>query len=86
MDLGASNDDDGGEQHQQQQQPRALPPDLPQSLDDNRHRPAESYVPETEMYDGWQGEQLDDLTREVYPSPANARLIQESHSSSRARY
>lgn len=64
MDLGASNDGDGGEQHHQQQ-PRALPPDLPQSLDDDRHRPTESYVPETEMYDGWQGEHLEDLTREV---------------------
>ncbi len=33
--------------------PRPLPPDLPKSLDDRR-RPTE-LVPETEMYDGWQG-------------------------------
>ena len=33
--------------------PRPLPADLPKSLDDRR-RPTE-LVPETEMYDGWQG-------------------------------
>lgn len=36
---------------------RPLPADLPRSLDDRRHVPTE-LVPETEMYDGWQGEWL----------------------------
>lgn len=34
--------------------PKALPDDLPRSLDDRRRVPTE-LVPETEMYDGWQG-------------------------------
>lgn len=34
--------------------PRALPADLPKSLDDRRLVPTE-LVPETELYDGWQG-------------------------------
>ncbi|KJZ80286.1 hypothetical protein HIM_00136 [Hirsutella minnesotensis 3608] len=38
------------------QRPRLIPSDLPTSLDDRRHRPTEGFVPETEMYDGWQGE------------------------------
>lgn len=33
---------------------RTLPADLPRSLDDRRHVPVD-LVPETEMYDGWQG-------------------------------
>lgn len=33
---------------------KVLPADLPKSLDDRRHVPVE-LVPETEMYDGWQG-------------------------------
>ncbi|ROT39373.1 hypothetical protein SODALDRAFT_323766 [Sodiomyces alkalinus F11] len=49
MDLGNSNGDNG------QQKPRQLPADLPKSLDDRRSRPAD-FVPETEMYDGWQGQ------------------------------
>ncbi|KAH7320141.1 hypothetical protein B0I35DRAFT_451045 [Stachybotrys elegans] len=49
MDLGDSNNDLG------QQKPRDLPPDLPTSLDDRRNVPVD-YVPETEMYDGWQGQ------------------------------
>ena len=36
-----------------QVKPRALPPDLPKSLDDRRA--PQSYGGETEMYDGWQG-------------------------------
>ena len=32
----------------------ALPSDLPKSLDDRKAVSA-AYVPETEMYDGWQG-------------------------------
>ncbi|KAI5863382.1 hypothetical protein GGS23DRAFT_604966 [Durotheca rogersii] len=39
----------------QGQKPRPLPPDLPKSLDDRRVVSAE-LVPETEMYDGWQGQ------------------------------
>jgi len=31
-----------------------LPADLPRSLDDRRHVPTD-LVPETELYDGWQG-------------------------------
>jgi hypothetical protein len=45
----ASLDGGGGEV-----KPRALPDDLPTSLDDRRS-PA-FVVGETEMYDGWQGE------------------------------
>ncbi|KAK3372864.1 DIL domain-containing protein [Lasiosphaeria ovina] len=37
------------------QKKRPLPADLPRSLDDRRHVPTE-LVPETEMYDGWQGQ------------------------------
>lgn len=33
---------------------RELPDDLPKSLDDRR-RVRTDYVPETELYDGWQG-------------------------------
>jgi hypothetical protein len=35
-------------------QKRVLPADLPRSLDDRKHVPTH-LVPETEMYDGWQG-------------------------------
>jgi hypothetical protein len=48
MDLGDSNSADG-DKH-----PRELPSDLPTSLDDRRHV-RHDFVPETEMYDGWQG-------------------------------
>lgn len=50
MDLGDSTAGSGDDRP-----PRAIPADLPTSLDDRRHRPAEGLVPETEMYDGWQG-------------------------------
>lgn len=46
----ASSGDEAGDT----QKPRALPLDLPKSLDDRR-RPT-GFVPETELYDGWQGE------------------------------
>ena len=52
MDLGDS--DGGGFGGEQPSKPRALPADLPKSLDDRRIVSAE-LVPETEMYDGWQG-------------------------------
>ncbi|KAI0161412.1 hypothetical protein GGR57DRAFT_490118 [Xylariaceae sp. FL1272] len=48
-DGGGFGDDD------QPKKPRALPADLPKSLDDRRVVQAE-FVPETEMYDGWQGQ------------------------------
>jgi hypothetical protein len=46
---------------------RVLPPDLPTSLDDRR-RPAELLVPETELYDGWQG-QSQFLTSPILAKP-----------------
>jgi len=74
MDLGASDgggfgggggfgDDDAGIPPKK----RTLPADLPRSLDDRRHVPTE-LVPETEMYDGWQGQCLL-LPRLAIPSP-----------------
>ncbi|OAA80353.1 DIL and ankyrin domain containing protein [Akanthomyces lecanii RCEF 1005] len=36
--------------------PRPMPTNLPTSLNDRRHAPVEYIVPETEIYDGWQGE------------------------------
>ncbi|KAK3315003.1 hypothetical protein B0H66DRAFT_329952 [Apodospora peruviana] len=63
MDLGGFGSDDGGfgaadnagGPPNQQQKKKPLPADLPRSLDDRRHVPTE-LVPETEMYDGWQGQ------------------------------
>jgi len=46
------------------QKNRTLPPDLPRSLDDRRHVPTE-LVPETEMYDGWQGKSSEPLLSTV---------------------
>ncbi|CAK7209169.1 hypothetical protein SBRCBS47491_000346 [Sporothrix bragantina] len=46
----ASSGDEAGDT----KKPRALPLDLPKSLDDRR-RPTD-LVPETELYDGWQGQ------------------------------
>lgn len=69
MDLGDSNGEDinpfgggGGDE----KKPRALPDDLPKSLNDRR-RPVE-LVPETEMYDGWQG-QSQFLTTPIVAKP-----------------
>ena len=42
-----------GSDDNEDKKPRPLPTDLPKSLNDRR-RPTE-LVPETEMYDGWQG-------------------------------
>ncbi|KAH7156985.1 hypothetical protein EDB81DRAFT_840912 [Dactylonectria macrodidyma] len=64
MDLGDSIGDDG-----HQEKPRVLPPDLPKSLDDRRHVPVD-LVPETEMYDGWQG-QSQFLTTPAPAKPLN---------------
>jgi hypothetical protein len=52
--IGLDNDgDDIGQGQEQNRESRALPDDLPKSLDDRRSGPI--YVGETEMYDGWQG-------------------------------
>lgn len=60
MDIGDSNGEDinpfGGGGGDEKKKPRPLPDDLPKSLNDRR-RPVE-LVPETEMYDGWQGNAL----------------------------
>lgn len=56
MDLGDSNSGDGDGDHKPgDHKPRELPADLPKSLDDRRSRHVD-LVPETEMYDGWQGQ------------------------------
>jgi hypothetical protein len=46
--------DSGWDEPREQPKKKPLPADLPRSLDDRRHVPTE-LVPETEMYDGWQG-------------------------------
>ncbi|KAI1366070.1 hypothetical protein F5Y08DRAFT_327562 [Xylaria arbuscula] len=46
---------DGGVKRLRPKKPHTLPADLPKSLDDRRAVPTE-FVPETEMYDGWQGQ------------------------------
>jgi hypothetical protein len=48
MDIGDSAGGDG------EKKPRVLPDDLPRSLNDRKVVSTE-LVPETEMYDGWQG-------------------------------
>ncbi|KAK1761359.1 hypothetical protein QBC47DRAFT_419741 [Echria macrotheca] len=59
MDLGGSDSPFGGGFDAGDADPpkknRPLPDDLPRSLDDRRHVPTE-LVPETELYDGWQGQ------------------------------
>ncbi|KAI8670996.1 Dilute domain-containing protein [Fusarium keratoplasticum] len=66
MDLGDSLGPDGLPDNK----PRALPSDLPTSLDDRRHVPNEHLVTETEMYDGWQG-QSQFLTTPALAKPLN---------------
>ncbi|RSL39992.1 hypothetical protein CEP53_013659 [Fusarium sp. AF-6] len=66
MDLGDSLGPDGLPDNK----PRALPSDLPRSLDDRRHVPNEHLVTETEMYDGWQG-QSQFLTTPALAKPLN---------------
>lgn len=56
MDIGIlHSDDEGGFEDAQEEpsRPRALPSDLPKSLDDRQ--PVRHYGAETEMYDAWQG-------------------------------
>ncbi|EHK15458.1 uncharacterized protein TRIVIDRAFT_214821 [Trichoderma virens Gv29-8] len=64
MDPGDSGSDNGGEKR------RTIPADLPTSLDDRRHAVGEFTMPETEMYDGWQG-QSQFLTSPVLAKPLN---------------
>ncbi|RYP06487.1 hypothetical protein DL764_003138 [Monosporascus ibericus] len=68
MDLGISDSGGfGAEEQQQAEKPRELPADLPTSLDDRRRMPLE-LPPETEFYDGWQG-QSQFLTTPVVAKP-----------------
>lgn len=55
MDIGGQYSDDevGFEDAEEVPRHRALPPDLPKSLDDRQ--PVRHYAGETEMYDAWQG-------------------------------
>ncbi|KAI1297358.1 hypothetical protein F5Y03DRAFT_369686 [Xylaria venustula] len=53
MDFG--DPDGGGFGDDEPKKPQALPADLPKSLDDRKAVQTE-FVPETEMYDGWQGQ------------------------------
>ncbi|TVY32485.1 Dilute domain-containing protein, partial [Lachnellula subtilissima] len=71
MDIGDNGggfgEDDIGTQHEVMPMPRALPDDLPKSLDDRKNVPA--HLPqETEMYDAWQG-QSQFLTTPVLAKP-----------------
>jgi hypothetical protein len=43
----------GDEEREERKLPKALPDDLPTSLNDRRAVP--DFTPETEMYDAWQG-------------------------------
>lgn len=46
---------------------RQLPDDLPKTLND-RKRVQTDFVPETEMYDGWQGSLVDPLSTATWAS------------------
>ncbi|KAJ4024382.1 hypothetical protein NW752_002951 [Fusarium irregulare] len=70
MDLGDSPFGGSGSDGQPEEKPRALPADLPTSLDDRRHVPNEHLITETEMYDGWQG-QSQFLTTPALAKPLN---------------
>ncbi|KAL1961594.1 hypothetical protein VTN77DRAFT_1420 [Rasamsonia byssochlamydoides] len=59
------------------QKPKALPDDLPKSLDDRRAPP--EYAGETEMYDGWQG-QSQYLTAPTTAKPLTFNLALDDHS------
>jgi hypothetical protein len=54
MDIGDNGGDIGGFGDVREKPPRALPDDLPRSLDDRKNVPSH-LAPETEMYDAWQG-------------------------------
>jgi pantothenate synthetase len=69
---GSPESEEDGTPPDTDQYPRALPDDLPKSLDDRRSVPV--FPTETEMYDGWQGSH-----------PALLPLTGISHSRNRAR-
>ena len=52
-DVGDGDNEDFTEAQEEVEQPRALPADLPRSLDDRQN--FRSYNQETEYYDAWQG-------------------------------
>lgn len=64
MDLSDTQSDEGDNHHHHPQPAR--PKDLPTSLDDRRYVSSEYTMPETEMYDGWQG-------KPAYPTANGAR-------------
>ena len=51
MDI-TDREDDEQDELDYQPQPRALPSDLPKSLDDRRH---DTFKPDIEIYDDWSG-------------------------------
>ncbi|KAL7623938.1 hypothetical protein AAE478_005495 [Parahypoxylon ruwenzoriense] len=72
MDFGDNDGGGFGGEQPQRSQPRPLPADLPKSLDDRRIVSTE-LVPETEMYDGWQGQS------QFLTSPMLAKPLQFSN-------
>lgn len=72
MDLGDSDGGGFGGEQPQRTQPRPLPADLPKSLDDRRVVSVD-LIPETEMYDGWQGQS------QFLTSPITAKPLQFSN-------
>ncbi|TVY19738.1 Dilute domain-containing protein C25B8.08 [Lachnellula arida] len=86
MDIGDNGggfgEDDIGTRHEEKPRPRALPDDLPKSLDDRKNVPA--HLPqETEMYDAWQAKplqfnnlSLDDGNDDVIKGDSDARLME----------
>ncbi|KAI1460814.1 hypothetical protein F4805DRAFT_465318 [Annulohypoxylon moriforme] len=72
MDFGDLDSDGGGFGNEMRTKPRPLPADLPKSLDDRRLVSTE-LVPETEMYDGWQGQS------QFLTSPMLAKPLQFSN-------
>lgn len=71
-DSGGAAGDLAGGGDGRMKKPRQLPDDLPKSLDDRKIVSSE-LIPETEMYDGWQGLSLGDTStnRVVSLSPSH---------------
>ncbi|RDW64939.1 ankyrin repeat-containing protein [Coleophoma cylindrospora] len=67
MDIGDNGGDIGFQNEGEIKRPRALPDDLPKSLDDRKSVPTH-FAAETEMYDAWQG-QSQFLTTPVLAKP-----------------
>lgn len=63
-DVGDGDNEDFTEAQEEVEQPRALPADLPRSLDDRQN--FRSYNEETEYYDAWQGMVLSKPTQTVH--------------------